>query len=157
MNLKRHLAIAVVLLGAFGLIAANLSQTYFATPVRSVVGRVESDPEVAKTFGSPVSVALLRSYELKRYALRHRATDVITFRTRVTGSAGEGELTLMVQNEDDQGWAGDYEVRTSNQSKLVNGSYQQEPVRVIVKGRFDANGVALPARKPNEGSEAALN
>jgi hypothetical protein len=151
---KKHIPIVVVLVGLVGLGAVNLSKTYFSKPVRSVVSEVEANPEVAKAFGAPVSVALLRSYKLERYSLRDRDVDVLNFRTRVKGSSAEGELTMTVRNEGDQGWAGAYEVRTSERSQLVNGSYQQTPARSIVTGRFDADGQALPASVVKEANEA---
>ena len=96
MNLKKHLALTVVLLGALGLIATNLSRTFFSTPVRSVVERIESDPEVAKALGSPVSVALLQSYTLERYTLEKLRLDR---QIAAAGLAGEDTTPLAIERQ----------------------------------------------------------
>lgn len=140
---RRALVPAAVVGAAVTLVGFNLSKTQLSLPVRSAVGRVEESPAVRAALGEPVHVERFGDLPLRRYTLRERNVDVLSFRARVVGARARGELELLVRNEDDQGWAGTYTVRTAPRSVLRDGAYAQEPTRTIVEGRFDREGRAL--------------
>lgn len=142
---SRFIAPAAVAVGLVGLGAVNLSKTHYSLQVRSVIGEVEADRQVGAALGAPVRVERFGNLPLRRYTLRERDADVLSFRARVIGSRASGELEMLASNERDQGWAGSWFVRTAPSSVLRDGAYVRDEARRIVEGRFDRTGRALPA------------
>jgi hypothetical protein len=140
----RFIAPAVVL-AFLVLVLVNLSKTHFSVQVRSVIAAVEASPAVRAELGAPVRVERFGPLPLRRYSLRERDADVLSYRARVLGSRASGELEMMVHNERNQGWAGSYTVRTAARPVLRDGVYVQDSPRAIVEGRFDRDGRALRA------------